>query len=317
MENQMIDQWRTLLGQPSGNLTTNEAMPPEIVEKVLEEDAALKNKISFEPIDFPSLSGLLGGIKGLNILAGLQSLHVPETLTVFRGIRFPTFKRIYDVVSDQGYTVANHEQERIEELYRRPAYIQKRTEILRDPHFWTQPQERVVKGLPLFCLINDALQIHRAFRSEKDHTLIIALHIPYELLKTRKIRLIANAAIDLDYQNDDRDYEIKDFYDAGQRYEVDFEALRARGIDLYEMYTNDLPRDIQHATSLGIRQEYFLLDICKLAKDKNFKALFDNTALLRENKYFLHGFFGDQNVFGRGEVTYLPFRCQRISLKND
>lgn len=317
MENPIIYQWRALLGERSGNLTTNDAMPPKIVEKLLEEDTTLKSKIKFEPAEFPKFSGVLGKIEGLNIIAGLQSTNKQGSLTLFRGIRFPTFKRIYKVVSDHGYTVANYEQERILELYKRPTYIQKRSEVTQDLHFWTQPQERVVKGLPLFCLVNDALQIHRAFRGEKDQTLIIALHIPRELLETGKIRLIANTAIDLDYANDDRDYAIKDFYQERQVHEVDFEALRSRGIDLHEMYTNDLPNNTKQAINMGISQEFFLLDIYKISKDKNFQALFNDTALLKENNHFLHGFFGDQNIFGRQETVYLPFKCLKVSLEKE
>ena len=309
----MIDQWRKQLQEPSGNLTTNEVMPNEIIEKLLEEDESLKENIQFEEVGFPKFDGVLNKIKGLDILAGLQSVQKEGSVTLFRAIRFPTYKRMYDVVFEQGYSVPNHEQERILELYKRPEYSQKRNEIKADKHFWTQPQERVVEGLPLFCLVNDALQIHRAYREQEDKTVIIAIHIPHELLKSGSIRLIANTAIDLEYTEDERDFEIKDFWDEGDKYSIDFEALRARGIDLHEMYSKNLPRTIEAAEEMGITQDSFLLDIYRIKKGEDYKELFVDTAILKKNKWFLHGFFGDQNIFGRRESLYLPSKCQRIT----
>lgn len=313
MQSSMVEQWKKQLQEKSGNLTTNEIMPAEIIEKLLDEDLSLQRKIKFELVEFPGLEGLLGKIEGLAILAGLQSQLKKGSLTLFRAVRFPTFKRIYETVSDHGYTVANHEQERILALYQQPDYRQRRNEIMSDHLFWTQPQERVVSGLPLFCLVNDALQIHRAYRGEKDRVLIVALHIPHELLETRRIRLIANTAIDLDYENTERDFEIKNFYRENGVWEIDFEALRCRGIDLHEMYTNDLPFDGKHASAMGIAQDFFLLDIYRLVDRKHMQELFADTELLRAHKKFLHGFFGDQNIFGRREATYLPYQCQKVS----
>jgi hypothetical protein len=169
-----------------------------------------------------------------------------------------------------------------------------------------------VHGLPLFSLVNDALQIHRAYRNEDDQMVIIAVHIPHELFESRKIRLITNTAIDLDYENGERDFEIKDFWKDNSAYEIDFEALRARGIDLHEMYTRDLPLDPKKAEELGITQDIFLLNIYRITDQAPIKTLFADTQTLKENKNFLHGFFGDQNIFGRRKTFYLPYKCQRV-----
>lgn len=311
----MINKWKEQLRKLSGNLTTNQVMPGYLIEKLLEEDLSLKDKLIFSKTDFPEISRECQAIGGLNIIAGLQNIQKDGHLTLFRSIRFPTYKRIFEVVYDKGYAVLNYEQERILELYENKDYIQKREEIKNNPLFSTQPQERVVAGLPLFCLANDALQIHHAFRGEEDSVVMVVIHIPHELLETRKIRLISNPAIDVDYDNGDRDFEIKDFMKKDIKNIIDFRALRARGIDLHEMYSSDLPWQINEAENLGIKQDFFLLDIYKLNDDVRIKELKENTQLLKENSYFLHGFFGDQNVFGRRASGYLPMRCQKISRK--
>jgi len=311
----MLNQWEKQLNKLSGNLTTNGKMPSHIIKKLLDENESLKANLSFKNVKFPKLNNDLGQIEGLDILSGLQKLNKKDCLTLFRAVRFPTNKRIYEMVSKSGYAISNYEQERILDFYQNKNYIETRNKINRDYRFQTQPQERVVHGLPLFCLANDALQIHRAFRGNRDKTIIVAIYIPHQLFESKKVKLVSNTAIDFNYENKRRDFLIKDFYKENGFYEIDFKALRARGIDLHEMYTKDLPLDIQGAKKLGIDQEFFLLDIYETQNDKKIKALFENTKILKQNDYFLHGFFGDQNIFGRRETTYLPYGCQKITKK--
>lgn len=309
-----MEEWRKQLKELSENLTTNGPMPEHLAAKLLEEDESLKEEMSFDEVSFPQLEGKLGAIQGMDILSGLQTKTRKEgCLTLFRAVRFPTYKRMHGLVYGGGYVVSNYEQERILEFYQGEDYVQKRTEIQSDERFWTQPQERVVNGLPLFALVNDALQIHRAYRGLDDRMAIIAVHIPHALFESGRIKLIANTAIDLAYTNDDRDFEIRDYWKEDGVYEIDYEALRARGIDLHEMYTRDLPLDPSQADSLGITQDYFLLNIYRITEQGPIKELFNDTALLKKNKYFLHGFFGDHNVFGRRKAYYLPYKCQRIT----
>ena len=312
----MIEIWKKSLREPSGNLTTNRAMPEYLINKLLEEDAGLKDKLKFEKVNFSKLDKLLNEIEGLNILAGLQKLNKNGCLTLFREVRFPTFKRMYTVAYERGYAISNYEQERILEFYKDNNYSEKREQIKKDPLFWTQPQERVVHGLSLFCLVNDALQIHRAYRAEEDKVVMIAIYIPHKLLESRKVKLISNPAIDLDYDNKERDFEIKDFIKANGAYEIDFRALRMRGIDLQEMYTDDLPWQISEAEKLGITRDFFLLDIYKIKDFSKINKLKEETGLLKNSRYFLHGFFGDQNIFGRRMSEYLPYKCLKIS-KNE
>lgn len=296
----------------SGNLTTNSSMPRDLAEKLTNDDTSLKNFIKLEKIVFRPLAGTPNKIKGLNIIAGLQKIKKDNYLTVYRAVRFPTYKRMHEILDNLGCCIANYEQERIMRLYTNNRYIKKRNKIKSDNNFWTQPQERVVDGVPVFFLINDALQIHRAFRKEKDRVMIMAIHIPCPLLKNKKIQLIANTAIDLDYNNSDRDFEINDFIIKDKICYPDFKSLRARGIDLHEMYFKNLPWGLEACKKVGISQEYFLLDVYKIKKDKNYKALANDSKTLKNNAHFMHGFFGDQNVFGRGETKYLPLNCFRI-----
>lgn len=312
---QLRTQWRQQLKERSGNLTTSESMPQALIEKLLEEDENLADKITLKPADLPQLDGILGEIQGLNILAGLQRKTKEGYLTLFRGVRMPTYKRLYGMVSEHGFALSNYEQERILELYNEREYIEKRNQTKIDPHFWTQPQERVVHGLPLFFLVNDALQIHRAYRGNTDQTAIVAIHIPEQLLESEKIRLVANATIDLDYDNAERDFEIKDFVTKGGVFQLDFGSLRARGIDLHEMYTRDLPMSLDECERLGIIQEYYLVDIYRIVDHSLVNELKNNAGVLKENKDFLHGFFGDQSIFGRRQSEYLPSQCRQIKRK--
>ncbi len=315
-KNQMIDVWKDKLKKLSGNLTTNEYMSDKIRDLLLEENDVLKNKLFFEDTSFPKLSGILNEIEGLDILAGLQRINNEGCLTVYRAVRFPTHKRIYEMIYEKGCAIPNYEQERILELYQDKKYSSKREEIQKNRNFWTQPQERVVHGLPVFILANDALQIHRAFRNTKDKVAMITIHIPHELIKNKKVKLIANAAVDLDYDNCERDFEIKDFVWRGKIFNIDYNSLRARGIDLHEMYLQNLPWTKKECKKLGIEQEFFMLDIYEIKDKGKIKKLFEDSEVLKENKFFLHGFFGDQNIFARREAKYLPYKCQRIKKIN-
>jgi hypothetical protein len=221
------------------------------------------------------------------------------------------------MLNKYGCAIPNYEQERILELYNSQKYQAKRNKIKKDKNFWVVPQERVVPGLPMFALVNDALQIHHAFRGKKDKVAMIVIHIPYKLFG-KKIKLIANPAIDLDYDNRERDCEITDFIkNGGGVVDFDYNTLRARGIDLHEVFAKNLPWTLNEMNELGISQEFFLLDIYEIQeKDKKItNKLFADSNLLNKNQYFLHGFFGDQNIFARRESKYLPSKCQKISLK--
>jgi hypothetical protein len=309
-------QWKQQTYKLSKNLTTNTQMSDYLRGVLLEEENLLDEKIKLVDMEFPNIDNYLDKVEGFKILSGLQNLKQKDCITLFRAFRFPTIKRMYEAVYDKGYTISNYEQERILSLYTNKDYIKKREKIKRDNWFWTQPQERVVNGLPVFALVNDAVQIHRAFRGEKDQVGIIAIHIPKKLVKEGIINFIANTAIDLSYEDPSRDVQVLDFLEKDSSFQIDYGALRARGVDLHEMYTPDLPLTMKEAGILKIKQEFFLLDIEEIDLESTFyKKIFQNTELLKKHRKFLYGFWGDQNVFGRGKTKYIPFRCRKITKK--
>lgn len=305
--------WNKTLNKLSGNLVTNEYMPKRLKAALLDDDHELVDKFILEEIKFPKLKGNITKLQGFDILSGLQKLKKTNHLTVFRAVRFPTSKRMFEMIYKKGCTMPNFEQDRILELYQNPEYIKRRKKILKDHNFWVQPQERVVDGLPAFRIVNDAIQIHNAFRHKVDKILMVAMYIPYKLLKTRKVRLVANSAIDLDYNNSERDFEISDYILDKGIVKIDLEPLRVRGIDLHEMYFKNLPWDIEGCENLGIKQDYFLLDIYEIENKDELTRLHQDTKTLLKYNYFLHGFFGDQCIFARRSSKYLPFRCCKIS----
>jgi len=144
---------------------------------------------------------------------------------------------------------------------------------------------------------------------------IVAIYIPYQLLKNKKVKLISNSAIDLDFDNEQRDVEIQNYIFKGGSVKIDPEPLMARGVDLQEMYAKNLPWNIKDCEKMGIKQDFFILDIYEVVNKNKIKKLFRDTDTLIKNKDFLHGFFGDQNIFGRRSSRYLPFRCFKINKK--
>lgn len=312
----MLKEWKRSTKSRSGSLTTNEHFPEPIKQKLLIEDCSLIDRLSFKEIQFPQPKRELLSIKGMDILSGLQEMGREECLTVYRAIRFPTAYRTWETVSNEGLSMPNFEQERILELYGRPEYAEDRSKIQRNPLFWVQPQERVVAGVPAFSLVNDAIQIHYAFRNDEDRVLVDVIHLPFELLESKKAKLVANSTIDLDLDNEERDYEIVDFKEKDNCHYFDYSALRARGIDLHEMYMKGLPFGIREQNRLGIEQRFFLLDISRIdLGDDAFRNLYQSSRVLKDNEYFLHGFFGDQNVFGRTPSKFLPHKCYEVSLE--
>ena len=304
-----LNRWNKSINQLSGNLTTNAYMPNNIKQKLLTENINLITKLKLETIYFPKVTDIIDD-PGLNILSGIQNIKKGGHLTVYRAIRFPTIKRIYEAIYKNGYIMSNYEQERILNLYKNKEYIQKREKIMNNIFFWTQPQERVVNGLPVFSLVNDAIQIHKAYRAETDKVLIIAIHVPFNLIKSKKIKLIANTAIDFNHTTITRDIEINNFVDINKFAFIDYKALRVKGIDLYEMYIKGLPMIPSKINKYKIQQEFYLLDLEKVNKKKYNTFSSED---LKRNEYFLHGFFGDQNLFGRSTSEYIPYNCRKVN----
>ncbi len=165
-------------------------------------------------------------------------------------------------------------------------------------------------------MINDAIQIHRAFRSNSDRVLVAVIHIPFSLIKNDKIKIYANLDIDTDYSNNKEDFELKDFIKKNDHYFLDNSALNLKGINAYELYIKKIPFNIKDNHKKGISQRFFLLDLYKLKQDKKeIKELREDLKTLKKNNYFLQGFFGDYNVFGRRHTEFLPSICYEVKNK--
>jgi len=303
-----LNRWNKSINKLSDNLTTNAYMPTNIKQKLLSENTNLITKLKFQMMDFEKSTDIIDDL-GLNILSGLQNIKKEGHLTVYRAIRFPTIKRIWEVIYKKGCLMNNYEQKRILNLYKNKKYIQKRKKIMKNIYFWIQPQERVVNGLPVFSLVNDAIQIHKAYRAKKDKVLIIVIHIPFNLIKSKKLKLISNTAIDFNHPTATRDVEINDSVNINKFSFIDYKSLRVKGIDLYEMYIKGLPMNATKVNEYKIQQEFYLLNLEKV--DKKRYDVF-NYEDLKRNEYFLHGFFGDQNIFGRKASEYIPYNCMKI-----
>lgn len=118
----------------------------------------------------------------------------------------------------------------------------------------------------------------------------------------------------MDYDNCERDFRINDFQKKDNSYAPDYKALRVRGIDLHEMYFKNLPFDLEGHKLLGIEQRFFLVDIYRIdLHNSRIRNL--SIEVLKEHEYFLHGIFGDQNIFGRGVTRHLPFQCHEVRTK--
>jgi hypothetical protein len=313
---EMVSTWNKTTTTLSENLTTNAYLPELIRDKLLDEDTALKKNLAFQERYFQLASPELSEITGLNILSGIQSEKKKDNLTVYRAIRFPTIKRIWESLNNYGISMSNFEQERILTLYENADYMKQREEIQKNNLFWIQPQERVVHGLPIFTLVNDALQIHHAYKNSIDKTLIVVAHIPYQLIKDNTLTLTANTAIDFDFADDSRDMTIEDFVEQQEGCSINYSALRAKGIELHELYVKGLPYTLKEHNELGIEQKFYLVDTYETdVRTETFKRLHSNSTILQKNEYFLHGFFGDHNIFGRRPTKYIPFNCYEVQKK--
>lgn len=316
---EMLDIWEESTKQSSGNLVSNAPLPDSIRKKILQTDnfdyQKMKRNIKFNPTNFLELQGKINRIPGFEILSGLQNLFIPNYLTLFRAVRFPTPKRICQLVNE-GYSISNYEQERLQELYHNPQYIKKREEILKDPWFPLIPQERIVKGVPAFLFANDAIQIHNAYRSDIDKIALIALFIPSNLLENKQIELYSNTAIDVNIEGNYPDKIINHFekQDEG-RIIPNYKKLLLNPQNIYESYLQGLPFKLKKCEEKEIQQRFFILDLYKFRKfNDNFDFLSQYKNILKYES-FLHGFNGENSFIGRKKSEYLPFKCAEILKK--
>lgn len=302
--------WKSTSYEKTRTLTTNAPMPKEIYRKLFSTKKMNYPTPVFKQSNFPKLDKPLSNIRGMTILSGLQKIHKNYCITLFRTIRFPTLSRLYETIHVHGLSESNYEQERILGIYADRNYIAIRKKIRNDSRFYTQPQERVVSGLPIFYLANDALQIHSSYRNNIDKVLFVVSHIPKRLFDKKAIELYSNVPIDLNYSDMINDVIITDF-NGGKNPKINISNLQIKGVNPYELYLKKLPLNLIEQQKLGISFRFFILDLYRI-NPTNLKGISQNVNILKKYGYFLKGFFGDYNTFGRTPAKYLPFGCYEV-----
>ncbi|WP_075343144.1 hypothetical protein [Tenacibaculum agarivorans] len=316
------DNWDLMTSQPSGNYVSNLPLDEDLKELLLNNSI---NKVDFDKqvrlneVKFDRLSKKIDTVTGLNILSGLQKLHKPDHLTVYRAIRFPTKTRIISMIKDRGISTLNYEHNRLMRIYENDEYMMKREQLMKDPRFSFQPQERVVPGLPVFFNINDAVHIHRAYRGEDDIIGIVTAFIPYNLIKQDTVEIYSNDAIVENYSDDSGDRKIN-YYNKNREGRVcpSYKALSVEGSQIYETYCKGIPEDLESCENLGIEFKYFLLKLYKPQidiKSKRINGVDISSELAQYKLPFLYGFWGDDNIFMRRVSQFLPNSCYEITKK--
>ena len=318
-----IDIWQKVATQPSGNYASNLPLDVDLLEKLMENhisDEYFNEQISLTLTKFPKHDNTLSQVDGLDILAGIQGFYKKDCVTVYRAIRFPTPRRILKMAKERGISMLNFEHERLLRIYEDPTYIKKREEIKMDPKFSFLPQERIVPGLPIFFSVNDAIHIHRAYRSENDIIGLSVAFIPYDLIKKDKIEIFSNYALVQDCYDSDGDKKLHYFKQLGstKQFIPFYKALNMEGNMVYETYCKGVPEQLNDCSNLGIEQKHYLLEIYKPKidiKQKKINNIDLSGNIFEQNPYFLYGFWGDDNIFMRRPSEYLPKTCYEVKLR--
>lgn len=314
------ENWNKMTAEPSGNYTSNLPLDKDLKDVLLDEkisEETFNKEIKVGQTKFDSLSENIDKIKGLNILAGLQNLHKPKCITVYRAIRFPTKTRIVSILKERGISTLNYEHERLMRIYNDDNYKKKRNTLKKDPRFSFQPQERVVPGLPVFFNVNDAVHIHRAYRGNDDIIGIVAAYIPYNLIQQNVIEIFSNHAIVENYSDDFGDKKINHYrQSSNKRIQPFYKALDIEGNQIYETYCNGIPESLNKCSAMGIEVTCFLLELYRPKVNANKKCINGIDISDELNKYklpFLYGFWGDDNIFMRRTSEFLPKTCYEIT----
>lgn len=316
------DKWNKMTAKPSGNYTSNLPLDLDLKNLLLQKDinqTFFNKSITLNPLVFKPLSEKLNTIQGLNILSGLQELYMPNCITVYRAIRFPTKKRIYSMLNNDGISTLNYEHDRLMRIYEDEDYKRKRNALKKDPRFSFQPQERIVPGLPVFFNINDAIHIHRSYRDTNDIIGIVTAFIPYNLIKQNCVEIYSNDAIVENYSDAFGDKKINHFkQNSNEEYLPFYKALGIEGNQIYETYCKGIPEQINECDTLNIKFRYFLLELYKPKIDiweKSINGVNLSEEIVKYKLPFLYGFWGDDNIFMRRSSEFLPKKCHEVTRK--
>jgi hypothetical protein len=311
--NKYIQNWINGASKPSGNHTSNLPLDNDLLNLLMENHVSIdsfNNSLFFKEIKFPKLDLNTNHVKGLNVLSGLQNINKPDCVSVYRAIRYPTPKRILQIVLDSGVSTINYEHQRLLKIYEDEEYRRKREQLKKDPRFSFQPQERIVPGLPIFFSVNDAIHIHRAYRSENDLIVVAVAFIPHAQLKNDSVEIFSNYALVQNYSDSDGDKKITHYRKLNTGRVVPFyKALNLEGNLVYETYCTGIPQSVSDSKTKGIEQRFFLIELYKPQIDSQIKTIngvFLSNDLMANDSYYLYGFWGDDNIFMRKPSEYLP-----------
>lgn len=255
-------------------------------------------------------------LNGLKILKYLQELQISNTLKLFRAIRYPTPSRIYNSLYKYGPCLSNYEQERIFNLYSNEKYITQRSLIAKNSHFCFLPQERIVKGLPIFFIANDAIQIHNSLRSKKDLLLLTVLFIPKKFIENKEFKIFLNMPIEEDYQNDRRDIELNQYIIDDQMMSENLTLLSNKGIDLFEAYIKNLPYTLQGLCLKELKIKFYLLKISHIVVEPINSKINELIIGDEENsQLYMKGFWGENSITSRKPSNFLPEDCYELRKK--
>lgn len=343
LQDELTPRWRVIAAQPACTNFSKVPLPQSDRERLLYpgcNDANFLAEIELHDISTASagqeLDHSLQDIAGISHLAFLQRLEFPineHYVVLYRSTRFPTAERIRDV-AEKGI-INNAGQGRLRSLYKSPAYLAERDNVLQSPHLAAaiMPQERIVSGVPVFFSVLDALGVHGEFRdSDADQVIISAIAIPKRLLDDG-LQLIYNPPVVKDHDDDSHDLPINKFRQFGHSMDRNCLAYRVYpdsgyyrqvfGLQLYEAYLKNLPRDGSHIKEIGVQMIHFLVDLYGInlivAPDRNVIQI-NGRDLHGQDIYshrdILFGLSGGMDALGleRNPVSHLPFRIQEICL---
>ncbi|MFY0602747.1 MAG: hypothetical protein JXQ93_02275 [Flavobacteriaceae bacterium] len=314
------NNWERMTAEPSGNYTSNLPLDEDLKKLLLNEnlkEVTFNKQLSLKKMEFNSLSKKINTIQGLNALSGLQELQKPNCITIYRAIRFPTKTRITSMLTDKGLSTLNYEHERLMRIYEDSDYKKKRNALKKDLRFSFQPQERVVPGLPIFFNVNDAIHIHRAYRSDHDIIGIVTAFIPHSLIQQNTVEIFSNDAIVENYSDDFGDKKINHYKQSSNGSVIPFyKALGIEGNQIYETYCKGIPERIKDCNDMGIEFRYFLLELYRPEidpQDKCINGVDISDELAKYKLPFLYGFWGDDSIFMRRVSEFLPKTCYEIT----
>lgn len=345
VETELVRKWRDRTAIPARTKFSKTPMTDGDRRKIFFQES-LDNKlldcVELQDIEINgnervTIDRTLATIPGMKELAFLQRMEFPfkgHYVVLYRSTRFPTPERIKSL-AERG-VIGNFGQSRLKTLYENAQYREERQRVISSSHLAAaiMPQERIVKGLPVFFSVLDAIGVHGEFRdNDLDQVIITAFAIPLDVLKG-EVKLIYNPPVVIDHDDVSHDREITKFRQhwlgmdknslSYRTYPDSNYYRQVYGLQLYEAYLQGLPRERIPLQDLGIQMRHLLVDLYGIETkvDSHRDVVEINGQEIRGNVVFNHrdflfGFTGGMDALGleRNPSQHLPFRLQELKLK--